>query len=713
MKLLFDSIFFSYAQIFFSNRRWVGALALIGTFVCPEIGLLSLLGVTISNMVAMYLKFDKSKIESGFYGFNGILIGAAAGYYYQLSMLLLMLILVFIFISFLLSAMLENYMAVAFNLPGLSLPFVIAAFIFVIFLSNYSTMKSASIHSIDEKWFLWLPPLVKLYFKSLALILFQPGIITGILLALTILFFSRVLFSISIIAFILSQVLLGWILPENNNQLALTVAFNAILTAFALGGSLVLPCRKSIVLVTISTVFVIIFTGFFHRALLYTGLPVLVLPFNFIVLATLYSLKFRQDQSELVLLYFSPGSPEENYYYHQSRTARFSKFKFMFPELPFFGEWFVSQGFDGQYTHKGDWKHAFDFIIKDDDKCEYQRKGSDVEDYYCYKIPVAAVLDGKVVRVVDGIPDNSVGNVNIEKNWGNTIILEHEQGLYSSYSHLADGTIKVHEGDSIEKGDIIAACGSSGRSPVPHLHFQFQVTDRLGEKTHKFPFANYLVKHDDKFTLASFSYPQEGETVKNIEPHKNIKKAFDFKYADKLQFEFINANGEKVEEEWEIDVDITNNLFIKSNQNSIAYIFTSANVFYIQSFSGNKNSALYYFALIAPRIPLCFLDNLHWTDDYSLNMFPYSFSKILSQFFLFAKSYISAQGEFSFSEQDESSLRYRVNASIAVKGNGIFGFVQNLSNGFLVINKNGNIETIEFEDEKKKKITIKNLTGRK
>ncbi|MDP2366482.1 MAG: hypothetical protein Q8M94_22235, partial [Ignavibacteria bacterium] len=124
----------------------------------------------------------------------------------------------------------------------------------------------------------------------------------------------------------------------------------------------------------ISTLMVVIFTGVFSKIFAGTLYPILVLPFNFIVLSAIYSLKFRKEQTDLVLLYFKPGSPEENYYYHQKRKARFENFKFIFPELPFYGEWQVSQAFDGEYTHKGDWKYSWEFVVVDEKNSQFANK---------------------------------------------------------------------------------------------------------------------------------------------------------------------------------------------------------------------------------------------------------------------------------------------------------------------------------------------------
>jgi hypothetical protein len=52
---------------------------------------------------------------------------------------------------------------------------------------------------------------------------------------------------------------------------------------------------------------------------------------------------------------------------------------------------------------------------------------------------------------------------------GNTIILDHGQGIYSIYMHLSAFNVKVD--DIVTKGSVIGFVGSTGRSTGPHLHF--------------------------------------------------------------------------------------------------------------------------------------------------------------------------------------------------------------------------------------------------
>lgn len=594
MKYFIESILYSYSQIFFCNRRWFGIVALVSTMIIPIMGLAGLCGVIISNAVALFLKFDKEKIRTGFYGFNGILLGAAVSFYFQITPFLIFLIIIFILLTFFIAAVLENYLAVAFNLPGLSLPFIISLYIFLIFITNFDNVTYKGMVFLQTGYISFLPAIIILYFKSFSLILFQASIFTGIILAFAVLFFSRVMFVNSILAFLINYFLLNLIFKNPSSELLILTSFNSILTAFALGGSLIILSRKSIILVILASLFIIILTGFFSKLLGNYYLPVLVLPFNFVVLSTLYSLKFRQEQSDLVLLYFKPGSPEENYYYHKNRQSRFFKFKKLFPELPFFGEWFVSQGINGKITHKDAWKEAWDFVIKGEDNKEYTNGGILTKDYYCFNTPLVAPLDGKVVRIYENVDDNEIGDVNLKQNWGNTIVIEHDDSLYSSMSHLRSGSIKVKVGDNIKKGQFIARSGNSGRSPLPHLHFQFQKTDKLGDKTLRFPIAHYYEKKNGEYKLKTFDYPSEDALVRNIEPHETLKRAFDFKLDDEFKLK-CTMNGKTFKEKWEVKVDIYNNIYIESDQKAVAFIYPQDKVFYMANFVGNKKSACIIF----------------------------------------------------------------------------------------------------------------------
>lgn len=56
---------------------------------------------------------------------------------------------------------------------------------------------------------------------------------------------------------------------------------------------------------------------------------------------------------------------------------------------------------------------------------------------------------------------------------GNTLILDHGQGIYTIYMHLSGFSVRL--GDIVSKSDIIGFVGSSGRASGPHLHFGVKI----------------------------------------------------------------------------------------------------------------------------------------------------------------------------------------------------------------------------------------------
>ena len=697
MSFYLESILFSYAQIFFSNRRWFGIAALLITMIDPQVGLLGLLGVIIANALAMYLNFDKEKVRKGFYGFNPILIAAAIGFFFELTPFLFGIIIVFILLTFFISAALEHLMANVFNLPGLSLPFIISLYVFLIFISNFNTVFYKDITFLSENTILFLPEYLNVLFKSLALILLQSSSIAGLAFLLIILFFSRVMFINTIFAFVVNFLIIHSLFQHVSESLLIITSFNAVLTSFALGGSMIIISKKTIPLLFLTLLFIIIFTVFFEKVLSEDMLPVLVLPFNFVVLSTIYSLKFRQGQSDLALLYFDPGSPEENYYYHQNRITRFEGFKYLFPELPFWGEWKVNQGFNGKMTHKKDWKYAWDFIIEGDNGKEFENDGNICEDYFCFDTPVIAPLDGTVVKVVDKIPDNKIGEVNIKQNWGNTIVIDHGQGLFSALSHLKKKSITISEGDKVSKGDIIGRCGNSGRSPYPHLHFQFQLTDRIGDKTYKFPFSHFVYCSNGDLGMQSFTFPKEATYVRNIETHKVIRKAFDFKLGDDYSFNY-SLNGKKGTEHWEVKVNILNNMYIENNEGSKLYIYLSDKVFYSTNYIGKKNSVLYFFYLNVISVPFGYYEKLTWYDKYPISITVRSFIRYLSEFILLFSQQIRSEANLNWVEREDQ--KFQLNYDLINRGKGLFKFFNEKIKGELNISSDGELSSMQIDNSK-------------
>jgi len=60
--------------------------------------------------------------------------------------------------------------------------------------------------------------------------------------------------------------------------------------------------------------------------------------------------------------------------------------------------------------------------------------------------------------------------------YGNTVVIKHDYGYISQYAHNSSLSVKV--GQVVERGDIIARVGSTGRSTGPHVDFRIALNGR-------------------------------------------------------------------------------------------------------------------------------------------------------------------------------------------------------------------------------------------
>jgi murein DD-endopeptidase MepM/ murein hydrolase activator NlpD len=73
--------------------------------------------------------------------------------------------------------------------------------------------------------------------------------------------------------------------------------------------------------------------------------------------------------------------------------------------------------------------------------------------------PVKAAENGVVIYAGDGL-----------KEFGNTVLVRHEDGLVTVYGHASE--LKVARGQKVKRGEEIARSGMSGTTDAPKLHFE-------------------------------------------------------------------------------------------------------------------------------------------------------------------------------------------------------------------------------------------------
>ena len=59
--------------------------------------------------------------------------------------------------------------------------------------------------------------------------------------------------------------------------------------------------------------------------------------------------------------------------------------------------------------------------------------------------------------------------------YGNTVIIDHGNGVTTLYAHMQSGSYKVSTGQSVTKRQAVGLVGSTGLSTGPHLHFEVRI----------------------------------------------------------------------------------------------------------------------------------------------------------------------------------------------------------------------------------------------
>lgn len=665
----------SYSQIFFSEN-WLFALPLVlVSFFDISAGFTGLISVLAANISATLLRLDKVSVSKGYYGFNSLLAGLGLGYYYELTIIMIVFAIITGFLTLLITVAIQGILG-KYYLPYLSIPFVFGIWI----VAAASGMLSGTIDNqsgvyvLNRLFTIGGHPLVKLhewwvgvftneflnsYFHSLGAIFFQFNVFAGIVIALALFFYSRIGFLLSFAGYTVAWLAYSFFGMDMTQLGYSYIGYNFVLGAIAVGGYFYIPSRQSFFWAfAVTPVIALVAAGLFVLLKPF-NITLLSLPFNLVLLTFIYSLRFRTDQGKFREVQVQEGTPERNLYAYQSFTKRFPNFGWLQIKLPFFGEWYVNQGSNGEYTHKGEWSDAWDFVIVNSDQKQFENNGNTPDDYYCFGQNVLAPADGLVVTVEDGIDDNKIGEVNTLKNWGNTVIIKHAEGLYSKLCHLKKGSFSIMAGDAVRCGQIIAKAGNSGRSPFPHLHFQLQAKPYIGSGTIKYPLFAYLL---DGKEIRTFSYPSKGQKIKGIEENSFLKKTFNLMPGTKIKWN-VEAPDRKENVTWEVFTSVYNVSYIYCHSTKSVANFKYDGVhFYFTHFVGDRKSLLYYFYLAAFRMPMIGVNGNITTDFLPINhtfsgwrLFVHDFT---APFFMYLRSKSEVRMKTFGSEFDVERYEY-------------------------------------------------------
>lgn len=620
--LYLEGILNSYSQIFFSKNKALAYLLLFSSFFHVYAGLSGLLAIIFTQFIAAFFGYNKLLIKDGTYTYNSLMVGMALGHFYAINLPYISLLLIASLFTFFLSIWMLSLLG-KWNLPILSIPFLIAVWMIILSAQNFYVFKQLSdtttslflLIGITSEFNLQLPDIILIYFKSLGAIFFQYNIVAGILISIGLFFFSRIAFLLSFLGFYAGFLFYSSFEGDVSELIYSYIGFNFILTSIALGGFFIVPSKKSFLLILLLIPLIALLISSLSTLFIGIKLPLYSLPFNIVVLLILVTLKYRVLDKGITLVTDQQFSPEKVHYKFFNSVSRFKNYTYLNVALPFLGEWRVSQGYSGEITHKEEWKEALDFDVIDDNNQTYRYPGLKAEEYYCFNLPVLAPANGYVVEVLDEVEDNEIGEVNLKNNWGNTVIIKHVEGLYSKLSHFKKGSIKIKVGDYVKKGEVLGLCGNSGRSPEPHIHFQMQSTPYIGSKTIFYPIGYYISKGKDVTSFKQFEIPEEDEIITNISTTELLIKSLNLIPGRTFNFFVIEQNSKKRDVKWEVFLNVYNKSYLYCHRTkSYAYFVNDGNVFYFTDFEGDRKSLLYNFYLLAYKVVLGHYEKLTIND---------------------------------------------------------------------------------------------------
>ncbi|MCL4500744.1 MAG: urea transporter [Deltaproteobacteria bacterium] len=653
-KRYLDSIFHGYAGIFFLRSHWVGVLLFAVSLFKPNIGLAGVIAIVATRAFGRLINVDRAFWQNDCYTYNPLLVGLAIGFLFKLTPLTISFLVISALLTFILTTVMFSISSYYLKLPILSLPFVFATWLAYFASPAYPHLPWIGFTAPPVSWLeAYLPFWLSGYCKALGAIFFLPEVAPGLLLALVILGASRILFLLSIAGYLTGSLVTAWLVGSLAPAFSNINNFNFILIAIAVGGIFLIPSLQSLVLAMLA---VATSTVVLNATQVFCGLykiPVLTLPFNLVTLSFLYVLGLLKYPQVAKLI---KSSPEETLDFYLANRQRF-RWSQRTLALPFSGKWTVWQGFEGDWTHQDKWKYAYDFIITDAQGRSYRDAGKKLTDYYSFGKPVLSPVSGKVHKLVNSLPDNPIGQIDKINNWGNHLIIRDERGFFVEISHFAEGSIKVKEGDQLERGAFLGLCGNSGYSPQPHIHIQVQECGLLGSVTLPFSFVNYTENNH----YHSNGSPEVDAQVESLLGERNIKDQTTFKVGEVYQYE-VWQDGRKIDElSLIVKMALDGTYYFESGKGKL-YFGKSDETFYFYSVEG-KDPYLETILLALPRFPLAFRPQLLWCDYLPVGLVTSGLTKAAAQFVsLLSPKLLQNQIELSCVSQDKFAGTVRVPA---------------------------------------------------
>jgi urea transporter len=621
---LVEPILNSYAIVFFSNRPALGAMLLAATFLAPLFGLFGLVGVVVALAGAQLLGFPDAQIRSGELLFNSLLTALGLAYLTSLHpvspTLLAVLLPVVSLGAMFASATIGHLMRQLFGLPSLSIPFVVSTvMLFFLFYSLTRTagpvlLPAGPRYAVPE--LTMAPTVLRMFLQALGAAFFLPSATVGAVIFVGLAMHSRLMLLLASLGFAAGMTFLHLTGLAAASSDVGWLGTNFVFCGIALGGVFFIPSRASVLLSAFGAVFCSLLAISMQTFLRPFEIPALSLPFNLVVMVVFYALRRRQ---QIRFLFESPYvglTPETGFRKFRTYGRRFPHAHLPGLVPPFSAERVVTQGFHGKLTHIGALGHALDFEVLDTDGEATPADGRRVEEAYTFDTPILAPCDGTVARVVDHVPDNRLGERNLRDNWGNLVLLVTDLGGYVLLCHFKRESIVVAAGQRVSAGQLLGACGNSGRSPLPHLHLQMQLDPAVGAATVPFCLRNYVTIADGERRFRLAGIPAQGDRLEPLPYDADLAACFDAAPVTRFRYQIERDGVPPRHETIELRTGPWGERTYRSlDHGATLYGSTTGGLFTALSFDGSPRSLLASMWLGLSVVPFGREADLVWEDE--------------------------------------------------------------------------------------------------
>jgi murein DD-endopeptidase MepM/ murein hydrolase activator NlpD len=455
------------------------------TWLQPAVGAMGLLGALAAWAAAQLAGADAA--ERPVSVFNGLLCGLLVSHVWRGGMGLILLVMLCGVLCGWLTVVMGRLSGTLLRLPILSMPFALVGMLCSAAGGSLSTLQLQPYAAPA----LVFGPGVDAFLEAFGNLYFIAHPLAGGLVLVTLLLFSQYYGVLALLGYGAAALCLQTLGAAPEHLASTAWGSNAILAALLVGGLFATPSFLSALLATFAAVMSAWLALALGRALGFAHLQAYSLPFVMAAWLVLYA-AVRNARMASLFNVDKPDFPQASLERNRVAKARVGSAGSVPLALPFIGEWTVSQGFSGEHTHRGLWRHALDFVVLKGGK-SFTNRGNRLEDFFCYGLPVLSPAYGQVWHVANHVADNAPGTTNAVDNWGNCVLVRMADGKFVLLAHLQPGSVPLLPGAWVNPGDLIGRCGNSGRSPQPHLHLHVQAAPALGAPTAPFHLNNVMV----------------------------------------------------------------------------------------------------------------------------------------------------------------------------------------------------------------------------